>query len=65
MEHETQDQESRLEAVIAGARGVERPENAPGEAPAEEPPNPGNRASPRNRRWLRLSWSAREQKTDS
>ena len=41
MAGESAEDEARLEAVIAGARGVEPP----------EPP-----ARPQARRWLRLSW---------
>jgi hypothetical protein len=65
MEHETQDQETRLEAVIAGARGVERPGNTPEGPPEEGTSDPETKATPPNRRWLRLRWSAREQNGDT
>ena len=47
--------ETELEAAIAGARGVEPPEET-GEGAAEAAPGPEEQAPKRNRRWLRLRW---------
>jgi hypothetical protein len=61
MERNTEDQESRLEAVIAGARGIERPEDPGKGERAEEALQNRETASPPPRRWLRLRWPAQEE----
>jgi len=61
MERNTEDQESRLEAVIAGARGIERPAGTGKGDGAEETLQNREKASPPPRRWLRLRWPAQEE----